>query len=247
LNRSLPPLCALVLGLLFAGLAHAQEAGQQAGQSFSKQVTKTLSARYLLYLPKEYGKDAAAKWPLILFLHGAGESGDNLEVVKKHGPPKLVAEGKELPFIVVSPQCPSRAEGWNPEVLAALLDEVAQKYVVDPDRIYLTGLSMGGFGTWNLAAAYPDRFAAIAPICGGGQRRMARRLRALPIWVFHGAKDTSVPLRESEEMVEALKAANGNVKFTVYPEAGHDSWTETYNNPELFAWFLQHRRGARAP
>jgi predicted peptidase len=212
---------ALAAALLAPGaLAQEPAPGQQQGQSFSKQVTKTLAARYLLYLPKEYGNDPAARWPVILFLHGAGESGDNLEVVKKHGPPKLVAASKEFPFIIVSPQCPSRAEGWNAEVLAALLDEVIAKYRVDPDRVYLTGLSMGGFGTWNLAAAYPDRFAAIAPICGGGQRRMARRLRGLPAWVFHGAKDPTVPLRESEEMVDALKAAGGNVKFTVYPEAG---------------------------
>jgi predicted peptidase len=239
-----PALFALSLVLAPAG-AFAQDPapGQQQGQSFSKQVTKTLAARYLLYLPKDYGKDPAARWPLILFLHGAGESGDNLEIVKKHGPPKLAAGGKEFPFIIVSPQAPSSREGWNVEVLTALLDEVMRQYAVDPDRVYLTGLSMGGFGTWNLAAAVPERFAAIAPICGGGQRRMARRLRTLPTWVFHGAKDPTVPLQESQEMVDALKAAGGDVKFTIYPDAGHDSWTVTYDNPELYSWFLQHKRG----
>src|SRR4029079_13721099 len=115
----------------------------QSPQSFSKQVTKTLSARYLLYLPKEYGKDPQQKWPLVLFLHGSGESGDDLEKVKTHGPPKLVAQGKEFPFLLVSPQAPSAREWWNNEVLVALLDEVMQKYAVDPDRVYLTGLSMG--------------------------------------------------------------------------------------------------------
>ena len=102
---------------------------------------------------------------------------------------------------------------------------------------------MGGFGTWALAAAHPERFAAIAPICGGGDPKQAERLKDLPIWVFHGAKDPTVPLARSEEMVKALKEAGGEPKFTVYPDAGHDSWTETYDNPELYEWFLAHKRG----
>jgi predicted peptidase len=233
--------------LLGAGSASAQTAGQQAPQAFSKESRKTLKAQYLLYLPKEYGKDPGKKWPLILFLHGAGESGSDLEKVKVHGPPRLITEGKELPFIVVSPQCPegnARQPGswWDPATLNALLDEVIAHHQVDEERVYLTGLSMGGYGTWNLATTSPHRFAAIAPICGGGLPRFTSRLRAMGIWVFHGAKDPVVKLNESEEMVEALKAAQIPVKFTVYPEATHDSWTETYNNPELYEWFLQHRR-----
>jgi predicted peptidase len=242
--KVLTRLSLILSALLLAGSATAQKPGGQEPQQFSKEVTKTLSAQYLLYLPKEYGKDPNTRWPLILFLHGAGESGTELERVKVHGPPKLVAQGKELPFIIVSPQCPSRQEGWNSEVLAALLDEIAGKYAVDRDRVYLTGLSMGGFGTWTLAGAHPERFAAIAPICGGGQTRTARRLKQhnVAAWVFHGAKDPTVRVEESQRMVDALKAAGAEVKFTVYPEAGHDSWTETYNNPELYEWFLQHRR-----
>ncbi|MBW3623085.1 MAG: prolyl oligopeptidase family serine peptidase [Armatimonadetes bacterium] len=225
------------------GTSHAKtpEPGDQAPQSFKKQITRTVSADYLLYLPKEYSKDKTARWPLILFLHGAGERGSDVQKVKAHGPPKLVAQGKEFPFIIVSPQVPE-GEWWNPETLNALLDEVMKAYRVDPDRVYLTGLSMGGFGTWNLAAESPGRFAAIAPICGGGEPRRARRIRDIPTWVFHGAKDEVVPLQASQEMVDALKKAGGDVKFTVYPEAGHDSWTETYNNPELYEWFLRHRR-----
>jgi predicted peptidase len=243
MNKAVVFALCLAAALLGTGGASAQTAGTQSPQSFNKQITRTLSAQYLLSLPKDYGLDPAKRWPLILFLHGSGESGADLEKVKVHGPPKLVAQGKEFPFIIVSPQAPSPREGWNSEVLIGLLDEVAQKYAVDADRVYLTGLSMGGFGTWNLATAYPDRFAAIAPICGGGEpRRAARRLKNVPVWVFHGAKDPTVPVKESQDMVDALKAAGAEVKFTVYPEAGHDSWTETYNNPELYEWFLQHHR-----
>jgi predicted peptidase len=236
-----PFLTAAVLAALAASPAVAQAPGKQEAQSFSKQIVRTVGLKYLAYVPNDYDKDPGRKWPLILFLHGAGERGSDVEKVKVHGPPKLVAQGKELPFVVISPQCPEN-QWWSTETLLALLDEVGGKYRIDPDRVYLTGLSMGGFGTWALAAAAPERFAAIAPICGGGDRIQARRLRGMPIWAFHGAKDTVVPLSESERMVEAVKAAGGEARLTVYPEAAHDSWTETYNNPELFEWFLKHRR-----
>jgi predicted peptidase len=177
-----------------------------------------------------------------MFLHGAGESGSDLEKVKVHGPPKLIAQGKDFPFIVVSPQCPSIQEWWNRDTLNVILDEVIAKHRVDEDRVYLTGLSMGGYGTWELATRFPQRFAAIAPICGGGLPRFAPRLKGVGVWVFHGAKDGVVKQDESDEMVAALRAANVPVEYTIYPEAGHDSWTETYNNPKLYEWLLQHRR-----
>jgi predicted peptidase len=176
----------------------------------------------------------------MLFLHGAGESGTNLAKVKIHGPPKIVESKPDFPFILMSPQSPGR--GWNSDALNALLDNVIRKYRVDKHRIYLTGLSMGGYGTWSLAAAHPERFAAIVPICGGGNPADAKKLAALPIWVFHGAKDPTVPVERSREMVEAIKAAGGNVKFTEYPEAKHDCWTETYDNPELYQWLLAQKR-----
>jgi predicted peptidase len=213
---------------------------RQEGRSFEKEITITVGLDYLLYLPEGY-EDSDDSYPLMLFLHGAGESGDDLEKVKMHGPPKLIEAGRDFPFIVVSPQSPGR--GWNPETLSALLDEVIASHRVDEDRVYLTGLSMGGFGTWALASADPGRFAAIAPICGGGDPRTADRIKDLPIWVFHGAKDNVVPLSSSERMVDALKELGSEVEFTVYPEAGHDSWTMTYENPELFEWFLSHSRG----
>jgi predicted peptidase len=194
---------------------------------------------YLLSLPAEYSQSRKS-WPLVLFLHGAGESGKDLNKVKTHGPPKIVEAKGPFPFILVSPQCPTR--GWNPDVLNALLDAVIKQYRVDKNRVYLTGLSMGGYGTWALATAHPEKFAAIAPICGGGDPADAKKLAKLPIWVFHGAKDPTVPIKRSEEMVEALNAAGAHPKFTVYPEAEHDSWTATYDNPEFYQWLLAQNR-----
>ncbi len=199
--------------------------------------------KYLLHLPEGY--DQKESWPLLLFLHGAGERGDNLELVKTHGPPKLIEAGQSFPFVVVSPQCPA-GRWWEPLELGALIDEIVEKYKVDEDRIYVTGLSMGGFGTWALAVYQPARLAAIAPICGGGEPLMLRLLPVkIPAWVFHGAKDTTVPVERSEQMVDALKKAGCTVKLTVYPEAGHDSWTKTYANPEFYQWLLEQKRAAK--
>lgn len=198
-----------------------------------------LEMDYLLALPKGY--DEQESWPLVLFLHGAGERGDNLDLVKKHGPPKLVAAGKDLPFIVVSPQCPS-GKWWQPTELTALLDQIENDYKVDTDRIYVTGLSMGGFGTWQLAAYTPNRFAALAPICGGGETYWAKEIRQIPTWAFHGAKDFLVPIKRSQAMVDAMKKLGGEPKLTIYPEAGHDSWTETYDNQEFYEWLLKQER-----
>ncbi len=217
------------------------KAGEQSKLTFRKKVTKVVYCNYLLYLPAEYGQ-SKEKWPLIMFLHGAGERGNNIEAVKRHGPPKLIKQGKSFDFIIISPQCPKNI--WWPEkneVLINLLDDVEAKYRVDSDRVYLTGLSMGGFGTWSLATAYPKRFAAIAPICGGGERHAAYRLKNTPVWAFHGAKDNVVPVEESKQMVDAVNTKGGKAKLTVYPEADHDSWTQTYENPELYQWFLSHR------
>ena len=217
----------------------------QHPQVFEKEIRKTVQANYLLYLPEDY-LTSQKDFPLILFLHGAGERGNDVSKVEIHGPPKLIAkEGKSFPFVIVSPQCPKEdwwTSGKQLDILNALLDDVLEHYHIDKDRSYLTGLSMGGYGTWSLSAAHPDRFAAIAPICGGGNTWDARRVANLPVWVFHGAKDQVVPIEKSEIMVAALEKAGGSVEFTVYPEAGHDSWTETYNNPDLYEWFLKHSR-----
>jgi len=207
--------------------------------TFEKKITVTARIEYLLSLPADYEK-STKRWPLVLFLHGSGESGTDVNRVKRHGPPKIVEAKGPYSFILVSPQ--SSGRGWDPEVLNSLLDSISSEYRVDKDRVYVTGLSMGGFGTWALAAAHPEKFAAIAPICGGGNVADAAKLAKLPIWVFHGAKDPTVPIKRSEEMVEAIKAAGGNPKFTVYPEAGHDSWTVTYDDPEFYSWLLAQKR-----
>ncbi len=202
-------------------------------------VTVKVELNYLLYLPPDY--DRKNKWPLLLFLHGAGERGEKLSLVKRHGPPKLIAQGKDFPFVVVSPQCP-KGRWWEPFELTVLLDHIVANYKIDEERMYVTGLSMGGFGTWALAAYTPDRFAALVPICGGGEPLWAARLKHLPVWVFHGAKDRVVPPSRSEQMVKALQAVGAAVRFTLYPDAGHDAWSETYNNSELYQWLLRQKR-----
>lgn len=232
-------LSVFVLGIHTMTGAQEIETGQHA-KVFQKAVATTLSYKYLLYIPGEYNTDER-EWPLIVFLHGAGERGDDLRSVMTHGLPKMLKTRTDFPFIVVSPQCPDN-EWWHAETLRALLDEVFSLYRIDHSRVYLTGLSMGGYGTWETAARFPQLFAAIAPICGGGNILQAWRLKAMPIWVFHGAKDDTVPISQSQMMVDYLKDSKAEVKFTVYPDAGHDSWTATYDNPELYTWFLNYQK-----
>jgi len=215
---------------------------QQTGNYLKVEIERDvfLEARFLLYLPEEYDSLPEKKWPLLLFLHGTGERGELLELVNKNGPPMLIQHGHRFSFIVVSPQCPED-QRWSVEVLNMLLDEMIADYRLDDTRIYVSGLSMGGQGTWDLAMAYPERFAAIVPICGWADPTLAARIKELPAWVFHGAKDDVIPVSESEKMVSALKALGSPVKFTVYPDAGHDSWTEAYNSQEMWEWLLEQR------
>jgi pimeloyl-ACP methyl ester carboxylesterase len=239
--------------LLFAALAESKPAGPLlAGRNSIwaddqrwwfplKQKLGRERYRYLIDLPDIAPKDASRKLPLLLFLHGSGERGEDLDQVRTHGPPKLIADGKKFPFIVCSPQCPA-GEWWSAQQLDRLLDEVIAEYPVDRDRIYLTGLSMGGYGVWELAAEYPQRFAAIVPICGAGSPQDAARLKDIPTWIFHGQRDPVVPFQRSVEMADALKKAGGTVKFTPDPNAGHDSWTAAYNDPELYEWLLRQKR-----
>ena len=199
-----------------------------------------MHAKYLLYLPDGYGTEGT-KWPLFLFLHGSGERGTDLGLVRKHGPPMLVEAGRKYPFILVSPQCPED-EDWSVPVVKALVDRILERHSVDRSRIYLTGISRGGKGVWNTAIEYPDLFAAIAPICGWGDSTKVSVLKDVPTWVFHGKKDPVIAFEREESMVKNLKAAGGNVRFTAYPEAGHDCWTETYQNPGLYEWLLQQKK-----
>jgi predicted peptidase len=239
----------LLLGLAAcSGLKHSPvtDTGQTA-ETFSLERKQVLTADYLLFLPPGYAASSEKRWPLILFLHGAGERGTNVWLVAKHGPPKEAGQNPGLPFIIVSPQCPTGTI-WSDDLVLALLTDVEKKYPVDKHRVYLTGLSMGGFGTWSLGLNHPELFAAIAPVCGGGNfitPLLADKsaLTNLPIWAFHGAKDPVVPVEESERMVNYMrKLGVKEVKLTIYPDAQHDCWTQTYANPELFGWFLQHSR-----
>lgn len=197
--------------------------------------------RYLFYLPKEYDGAENSGLPLVLFLHGAGERGDDLEMVKKHGPPKLIEGGKHFPFLVVSPQCP-KDQRWNPAALAKLVDHVANTYAVDRKRIYVTGLSMGGAGTWALLKEKPGTFAAAIPICGRVDAADAAKLTDVPIWIVVGAKDRPELVESNQKAAEAIEKAGGKaMRLTVYPDAGHDSWTETYNNADVYKWLLEQR------
>lgn len=227
----------IALIIIVYSVSATAQSERQTVNHFEKEIKITLPANYLLYLPKDYN-DSEENFPLVLFLHGAGERGTDIEKVKIHGLPKLINQGKDFPFIVVSPQCPDDIF-WNVDILIALLDEIVAKYRVDTNRIYVTGLSMGGHGTWELAMRQPNRFAAIAPVCGWADTSKACSISHIPTWVFHGAKDNVVPVSAAESMVEALKKCGSNVKLTIYPEANHDSWTETYNNEELYEWFLE--------
>jgi len=230
-----------LLQFLTFGLVRADASAAQTAEHATMRVTYEYD--YLLQLPEGYRENRRQRWPLVLFLHGLGERGKNLELVKRHGLAKAIAQGTRYPFIVVSPQCPDD-EWWNVLALEALIEHAAKKYRVDPDRIYVTGLSMGGYGTWALAQRHPERYAAVVPICGGGEVRHAPELRSLPLWAFHGAQDFTVPVKRSQEMIDAIKAAGGSPKLTIYPEGGHNVWDETYANPELWTWLLAQKRGA---
>ncbi len=243
--RNTPLICVIALASWFTGMA-SPAIGQNETGHFERVVEHTLSLHYLISLPEGYTADSEAI-PLLLFLHGAGERGSDLDRVKAHGPPKIIDRGDDLPAVVISPQCPA-GTWWTDhlEALSMLLDEVIDTHNIDEERVYITGLSMGGYGTWALAAKEPGRFAAAIPICGGGAFIDAMNLGDLPIWAFHGDEDRVVPLAESERMVEMIRARGGErIRLTVHEGAGHDSWTQTYDDPEVWAWLFSQRRDWR--
>ncbi len=197
-------------------------------------------AKYVLFVPHDYKGDKPA--PLILFLHGSGETGtDGQKPVKQGIGNAIKKQEKTFPFIVIFPQSQKRtwqADSADAQRALDILAEVQKKYKVDPKRIYLTGLSMGGYGTWSLAAKYPDRWAAIVPICGGGNPADAAKIKDIPCWCFHGDADKAVKVEKSREMIDALKAAGGKPKYTEYPKVGHNSWDKAYGTKELYEWLL---------
>lgn len=213
--------------------------------------------RYLLYLPQEYYGEAERDWPLILFLHGSGDDDYDSGFVMSYGLPEVLYLGEQpqdFPFVVVSPQAFPGETWWSSDtqlVLAALLEEILQTYRVDPARVYLTGLSMGGYGSWHLATTYPDRFAAMISISGSGywtirstRKDFLCRMKDLPVWAIHGAQDNiSIP-QVAESNLKALgDSCRGEVRWTLYPDQGHlGAAAVAYRDPELYAWLLAHAR-----
>ena len=213
-------------------------------QVVEKTVTKHFRLPYLLYLPPDFAKEPGKSWPLVIFLHGAGERGDDLALVTRQGLARLVKEGREFPFIIAAPQCPADWT-WDRSLdeLDCLLEEIIEEYPVETAQIYLTGLSMGGYGTWHWAVRHPRAFAALVPICGGAMPLMGfpekvAVLKDVPIWVFHGIDDQIVPVQRSEELVFVLEELGAPVRFTKYAGVGHNSWNRAYAEPELFDWLL---------
>ena len=198
------------------------------------------AVKYIVYVPKGYS--AEKPHPTILFLHGSGEQGDDgkKQATQGLGNAIKLAEDK-WNFIVIFPQKPPGKGGFaeHEKLILDIVEKTKKEYKVDDKRFYITGLSMGGYGTWTLTCKYPTMFAAAAPICGGGNPADAAKIKDLPIWNFHGDKDTAVPIKRSQDMIDAVKAAGGTPKFTIYPGVGHNSWDKAYREENLNEWFLQ--------
>ena len=209
----------------------------------SQQTDVRETLHYYLYYPPGYHDSASEQYPLLLFLHGGGESGQDLETLKTGGPPKMLAEGHEFPFLILAPQNPHEKQWWNVRAVKQLLDSVVENNRIDPARIYLTGLSRGGSACWEMAVQYPDTFAAMAVVCGMAPVPYASWIdKQLAIWVFHGTEDRVIPFSESEQMVARLREMGYDVTFTPYEGVGHNAWDRAYLTDGLFEWFTSHSR-----
>lgn len=199
--------------------------------------------KYYLYYPKDYTTKKDQAFPLLLFLHGGGEAGGMLENLQTNGPPKMIVEGKEFPFLILAPQHPHKKKFWNTRAVMQLLDTVVARNRIDRQRIYLTGLSRGATAAWELVVQYPDTFAALAVVCGMTPVPYASWInKEMPVWVFHGEDDPVIPVEESELMVQKLKQLGYDVTFTKYPKVGHDAWTKAYQNEDLYDWLVRQKR-----
>jgi predicted peptidase len=231
----------LVQTLLFE-FVFGQTDSRQHPEEFRRTITRSVQMKYLLFIPDGYGDDRSKKWPLIMYLHGGSRRGDDVEKLREPGwgLPALLEKKKSFPFIVISPLCPNGEFWTDTEALMALLDEIEKRYSVDLSRVYLTGHSMGGFGTWYLAYQYPERFAAIAPMSAPFVvTAWADRLKKMPIWAFHGSDDKLVPIGEDQDLIDALHRLGNDVRFTVLPGRDHGI-LDTYENDKLYSWFLEH-------
>ncbi len=247
----------LIVVLAMAATVRAQDPYE--GRVFSPAKGKEL--KYRLMIPKDYALTGTETYPLVLFLHGAGERGDDNIKQLVHGTREFAKDEnrQKYPCFVAVPQCPDGKkwvevawtldahkqpdeESVSLELTRGMLTSLQKMFRIDPKRIYLTGLSMGGFGTWDLITRTPDVFAAAAPICAGADEALADRVTKLPIWAFHGDKDGAVKVERSRRMIAAIEKAGGKPRYTEYPGVGHDSWTQTYANPEFMAWLFAQKR-----
>lgn len=240
----MPVLLATLVLAVFAA-APAPDSAPREGQHPQPAVAPG-SYPYQLFLPRGYLASGDRLWPLLLFLHGSGERGDDIAKVKVHGPPKVADRQPDFPFVTVSPLLPAD-EDWDEAKLDAILDHVSARFRIDRSRVYLTGLSRGGHATWRWGAAEPDRFAAIVPVSGRGDPSQACRLKNTPLWAFHGDRDDIVTPFGSFAMVEAVRSCGGKPRLTIYPDTGHDAWTRTYDDPALYAWMLEQSLATRKP
>ena len=212
---------------------------QEIKGNFSKEIKTKLELQYILQLPTNQKE----KFPLIVFLHGSGERGTDLELVKNHSPftyQNLI----KSPIALLAPQCPENI-WWDTNAVYQLILDISVKYNVDKSRIYLTGLSMGGWGTWKLAEEHPELFAAVAVVCGPVDNTMkyeVEKLKDLPIKIFHGALDDVVPPIQAIEMYQELKKVNKNTDLTIFPNDNHNSWDSTYSNPDFYKWMLEQHK-----
>ncbi|WP_299429145.1 prolyl oligopeptidase family serine peptidase [Sphingomonas bacterium] len=203
---------------------------------------------YLVFVPRGYGADSTQKWPLVIFLHGSGERGTDIEAVKRNGPPKVIDRHPGSPFLLVSPQLEEGLDDsrWDTAKLDAMLAAVRKTYRVDPTRIYLTGLSLGGYATWDWAFKRPDLFAAIVPVSANSEdaSRDPCTLKDMPIWAFHGDQDDVVDPLKGFAIMHAIDACKGSIrpKMTIYPQMTHGSWEPAYDDPALWRWLLEQRR-----
>jgi len=244
-------LCFILIGavVILSGCATHQTTGIEMSNenNVTGFVTKTMSIKdeqriYVVYVPQDYSPKE--KWPLIVALHGIGERGNDGLLQTEVGIGRAIRRHADrFPCIVVMPQCsPKRLWTGSTEDIETAIAETRAAYTIDPDRIYLTGLSMGGFGTWMYGADHIEMFAAMIPICGGGRIEDAPKLATVPIWVFHGAADKTVSPKKSRDMVEAVEKAGGNIKYTEFPGVGHNSWDNAYGNPKTIKWLLEQRK-----
>jgi predicted peptidase len=218
-------------------------AGQSKLIDAELQTVTTEKLQYYLYYPAEYEEESNKDFGLLLFLHGGGESGGELAEIKKNGPPKLLVEGKEFPFLVLAPQNPHRRKWWNIHAVNQLLDSIVKTNRVDPKRIYLSGLSRGGSAAWDLAVQYPKKWAALAVVCGMAPVPYSHWInKSLPIWVFHGDIDKVIAVEESDNMVAKLKEQGYDVRYTRYQDVGHNSWERAYTTDELYEWMVKQKQ-----